>query len=333
MMAQATLGPRLLVGPRVTATMRAVGVVEFGGPEALRVVELPEPHAGPGEVRIRVHAATVNPTDTYTRDGTRAERLRVDPPPYVPGMDVAGVLDEIGDGVTTGFGTGDQVMAIVVPAGSRGGYAEYVVVPAASVARSPRGASAAEASTLPMNGLTARLALDRLDLRPGDTLGVTGAAGAFGGYVVQLAKAEGLRVIADASEADEALVRTLGADVVVRRGPDVAERMRQVMPAGLDAVADGAVLDGLISAAVRDGGAIATVRGYDEPAPRRGIRFHPVWVREYAREQAKLDRLRELVEQGRLTLRVAQTFRPEAAAEAHRRLEAGGVRGRLVLEF
>ena len=313
--------------------MRAVGVVEFGGPDVLRVVELPDPHAGAGEMRIRVHAATVNPTDTYTRNGSRAERLRADPPPYVPGMDVAGVLDEIGEGVTSELATGDHVMAIVVPGGSRGGYAEYVVVPAASVARSPRGANDAEASTLPMNGLTARQALDRLDLAPGQTLGVTGAAGAFGGYVVQVAKAQGLRVIADASEADEALVHSLGADVVVRRGADVASRIREVLPDGVDALADGAVLDGLVSAAVRDGGGIATVRGYDEPSPERGIRFHPVWVREYAREQAKLDQLRQLVEEGRITLRVAQTFRPEDAAEAHRRLEAGGIRGRLVLEF
>src|SRR3954468_11693121 len=98
--------------------MRAVGVTEFGGPEALRVVELPEPHAGPGEVRVRVHAATVNPTDTYTRNGDRAEWLHRDPPPYIPGMDAAGVLDEIGEGATTELAVGDRVMAIVVPHGS-----------------------------------------------------------------------------------------------------------------------------------------------------------------------------------------------------------------------
>src|SRR5581483_975787 len=181
--------------------------------EALRVVELPEPHAGPGEVRIRVHAATVNPTDTFTRNGARAEWLRRDPPPYVTGMDAAGVLDEIGEGANTDLAVGDHVMAIVVPHGSHGAYAEYIVVPAESVARSPAGATDGEASTLPMNGLTARLALDVLALSPGQTIAVTGAAGAFGGYTVQLAKADGLRVIADASEADEDLVRSLGADV------------------------------------------------------------------------------------------------------------------------
>src|SRR5580700_616290 len=110
--------------------MRAVGVVSFGGPEALEVVELPDPEAGPGEVRIRVHAATVNPTDTVLRSGARAADV---PPPYVPGMDVAGVLEQIGPGASTDLQVGQRVMAIVAPHGQTGGYAERVVVPAASV--------------------------------------------------------------------------------------------------------------------------------------------------------------------------------------------------------
>src|SRR5437762_9094171 len=122
-------------------------MIEFGGTEALQVVELPDPHAGTGEVRIRVHAATVNTTDTYTRNGARAEQLRKEPPPYVSGMDAAGVLDEIGEGVMTDLAVGDHVMAIVVPHGSQGAYAEYIVVPAESVARTPDGASNVEAST------------------------------------------------------------------------------------------------------------------------------------------------------------------------------------------
>ena len=233
--------------------MRVVGVVEFGGPEAFQVVQVPEPHAGAGQVRIRVHAATINPTDTFTRNGARAEMLRKDPPPYVPGMDVAGVLDEIGPGAETALAIGDHVMAIVIPRGSHGGYSEYVVLPAESVAKSPTGATHAEASTLPMNGLTARLSLDLLDLKPGQTLAVTGAAGAYGGYAVQLAKADGLRVIADASAADEALVRGLGADVVVRRGDDVATRIREAFPGGVDALADGSVQQAMLLPAVAAG--------------------------------------------------------------------------------
>lgn len=95
--------------------MRAVGVMVHGGPEALEVVDVPEVHAGPGEVRIRVHAATVNPTDIMARNGSRAEQQKVDPPPYVPGMDVAGIVDEVGDAVSTGVKVGDTVIAMVVP--------------------------------------------------------------------------------------------------------------------------------------------------------------------------------------------------------------------------
>ena len=312
--------------------MKVIGVVDYGGPEALRIFEIPEPHAGAGQVRIRVRAATVNPTDTAVRNGARAEAQKEFAPPYVPGMEAAGQLDEIGEGVDTDLVIGDQVMAIVVPRGSHGAYAQHVVVPVESVVRIPSGASLVEAATLPMNGLTARLALDLLALRPGQVLAVTGAAGAFGGYVVQLAKAEGLRVIADASQADTALLHALGADEVVARGNDVADRIRAIVPEGVDALADGALLNAKALPAVRDGGALAAVRtvSYDT---QRGITIHPVWVRDYAREHDKLDRLRRQVEDGTITLRVAATFAAQNAAEAHRVLEAGGTRGRLVIEL
>jgi len=312
--------------------MRAVGVTEFGGPEKLHSVELPEPETGPGQVRIRVHAAAVNPTDTVVRSGLRSSDADVPPPPYVPGMDAAGVLEEIGEGVTTDLKAGDHVMAIVVPFGSYGAYAERVVVPAESVARVPAGASDVQAATLPMNGLTTRLALDLLRLRPGQTLAVTGAAGAVGGYAVQLGKAEGLTVVADASPADEKLVAELGADIVLPRGEGFSAAIRDAVPDRVDAVIDTAPLADLMVPAVRDGGTIATLRGHDGEA-ERGITFVPVFVREYAREQAKLDQLRRQAEEGVVTLRVARTFPADQAAEAHRILEAGGTRGRLVLEF
>jgi NADPH:quinone reductase len=97
--------------------MKAIGVTDFGGPEALHVVELPEPEAGPGEVRIRVRAAAVSPTDTFLRSGALAEQQKDVPPPYVPGMDAAGVLEQVGEGMATGLRPGDHVMAIVVPRG------------------------------------------------------------------------------------------------------------------------------------------------------------------------------------------------------------------------
>jgi len=312
--------------------MRAVGITEFGDPDVLHIVELPDPQPGPGEVRIRVHAAAVNPTDTGLRAGGRAAQLRDIPPPYVPGMDAAGILDQIGPDTPTDLQAGDHVMAIVVPSGSHGGYSELVVVPAESVTKVPAGASDAEAATLPMNGLTTTLALDLLDLRRGETLAITGAAGAVGGYAVQLGKAAGLKVIADAAPQDEQLVKELGADVVVPRGPDFAAHVRAVAPEGADGVIDAALLNELTVPAVRDGGRIATLRGYAGEA-ERGITFHPVFVRGYALKRDKLDRLRQQAESGEVTLRVARTLPAARAAEAHRILEAGGTRGRIILEF
>jgi NADPH2:quinone reductase len=311
--------------------MRAAGVTEFGGPEALQVVDVPDEPLGPGQVRIRVAAATVNPTDTHARAGAFAGRDPVKSPPWVPGMDVAGTVAEVGDGVSH-VAPGELVMGIVVPSGAHGGYREDIVLPGNSVVPAPAGTDAVAASTLPMNALTARLALDHLGLQPGQVLAVTGAAGAFGGYVVQLAKADGLTVVADASEADEELVRGLGADVVVRRGDDVAQRIREVYPDGVEGLADGAVLDALVLPAIRDGGSLATVRGYRGDG-QRGIEVHPTLVRRVAEDRPALDRLRQQTEDGVLTLRVARTFPVEQAAEAHRVLEAGGVRGRLVLTF
>jgi NADPH:quinone reductase-like Zn-dependent oxidoreductase len=312
--------------------MRAVGLFKHGAPEVLEILDLPEVHAGPGQVRIRVHAATVNPTDIVARNGGRAEQQKVDPPPYVPGMEAAGVIDEVGDDVPDRLKVGDAVIAIVVPKGSHGAYREQIVLDARSVVRAPAGTTHAEAATLPMNGLTARQSLDLLGLSPGQVLAVTGAAGAYGGYVIQLAKTEGLTVIADASEKDEALVASLGADIVVRRGDDVASRIRERFPRGVDGLADGAVLNERVIPAVRDGGAFTSVRGF-QGVPQRDIRFAPTFVRNYAHEWEKLDRLRRQVESGRITLRVADVYAPERAAEAHRRLEVGGTRGRLIIQF
>ncbi len=312
--------------------MRAVGLMVQGAPEVLQIVDVPETHAGPGEVRVRVHAAAVNPTDIMLRNGSRAEQQKADSPPHVPGMDIAGIVDEVGTGVATGVKVGDAVMAMVVPKASHGAYREQIVLEARAVVRAPAGTTHVQACTLPMNGLTARLSLDLLGLGRGQSLAVTGAAGAYGGYVVQLAKTEGLTVIADASEADEKLVASLGADIVVRRGPDVAERIRQHFPGGVDGLADGAVLNERVIAAVRDGGAFTAIRGF-QGIPQRGIRFTATMVRSYDGEFEKLDRLRQLVEAGLITLRVADTYPPEQAAAAHRRLEAGGTRGRLVILF
>ena len=311
--------------------MRAIGLHAWGGPEALQPLELPTPEPGPGELRMRVRAATVNPADVIFRVGLRAAAIGNRPPPWVPGMEAAGVVDAVGDGVERTVG--EHVMAIVLPVGRHGGaYAEQVVVPADSVAAMPAGTSFVEAATLPMNGLTARLALDRLALGAGDVLAVTGAPGALGGYVVQLARSEGIAVIADTSAADEALVLELGADRVVGRGHHFASQIRALVPSGVDGLVDAAAIGPSGFGAVREGGGFVAVRPQDDD-PGSGIVVHDVRVTEYALEREKLEALRELVERGVLTLRVADTYPLAEAAAAHRRYEAGGVRGRLVLEL
>jgi NADPH:quinone reductase-like Zn-dependent oxidoreductase len=248
----------------------------------------------------------------------------------VAGWELAGVVDAAGPGA--GWSAGERVFAIVLPyLAGRGAQAEYVVVPAASVARVPDGVSLAAAATLPMNGLTARLALDRL--APGvKTLAVTGAAGAVGGYVMELAASEGLRVIGDASPADASLVKSLGADVVVQRGPGLAAAIRRAVPSGVDAVVDAALIGPPVLPAVRDGGQLIAVRPFAGES-ERSITVTLILVSDYLHEQVKLAELARLVTEGKLTLRVAREIPAADAAQAHRQLEAGGTRGRLVLTF
>jgi NADPH:quinone reductase-like Zn-dependent oxidoreductase len=312
--------------------MTAIGVTTYGGPETLHQIDVPAEPLGRSDVRIRVTAAAVNPTDTGVRSGMRDDKPNPNPPGAVPGMDAAGEIVEVGADVDTGIAVGDRVMAVVLPSGPHGAYRSDLVVPARSVTRVPAGASDIEAATLPMNGLTARFALDSLHLQPRQVLAVTGAAGAFGGYVIQLAKADGITVVADAADQDRDLVEQLGADVVLPRGEGFIEAVRDRYPDGVDALADGALFNETALPAVKDGGRMATVRGWDGAGQDR-VTVVPVMVGKHALEWEALDRLREQVEDGVLTLRVADVLPAAHAAEAHRRLEAGGVRGRLVLQF
>jgi len=307
--------------------MRAVVIPRPGPPEVLEIQDLPEPVAESGQVRVRVTAATVNPTDVALRAGLHPGRDAAGP--VVPGMEAAGTVDQVGDGVA--FAPGDRVMAITTP--DRGGaYRDQVVLGADQVARVPEGVSLVEAATLPMNGLTAVRALDMLALPPGGSLVISGAAGALGGYVLQLAVHRGLRVVAIAGESDRDLLAALAPHEFVPRGERVAERVREVLPDGADGALDAALLHEELVPAVRDDGGFAVVRGWDG-SPGRGITVHKVMVGDYLRRADLLDELGGLVADGVLTLRVAQTYPAEEAAEAHRRMESGGVRGRLVVTF
>jgi NADPH:quinone reductase-like Zn-dependent oxidoreductase len=315
--------------------MKVIGLMEFGGPEVLQVIDVPEPHAGPGQVRVRVHAAAVNPSDLGVRESGYRGMMADLPRPIVPGWDAAGVIDEIGPETDGRLAVGDQVLAVAFTGSpTKGAYQQQLIVPAASVVRAPANMDLYTASGLLMNALTARLGLDGMALKPGQTLAVTGSAGALGGYVIQLARADRLRVIADVSDnpADRELVKQLGADALVTRGPGFTDRMRALVPGGVDGLFDTALLNGAAVPAIADGGVLVTVRAWNEPV-ERGVRVFPVLVVTGITDTAKLERLRDQAESGVLTPRVAKVLPASQAAEAHRTLEKGGVRGRLVLDF
>jgi NADPH:quinone reductase-like Zn-dependent oxidoreductase len=313
--------------------VKAIGLTEFGGPEVLRVVTLPSPEPGTGEVRVRVHAVAVNPTDATFRAGARAAQLTDRTPPWVPGMDAAGVVDKVGPGTSGRLTEGDRVIALVVPMGPHGGtYAEQIVASEQSVVRAPKNATDAQAATLLLNAVAARLALDALGLTAGQAVAVTGAAGALGGYAVQLSRTRGLTTIADTPPGEENLVRGLGADQVIARGPGFAGQVRSLVPGGVPGLVDGANLDAAALPAIADGGAIATVKGWSGPAVR-AITVHAISAFAAVTDTALLEELRDLAEDGTLTLRVADVMPAGLAAEAHRKLAAGGIRGRIVLDF
>ena len=312
--------------------MKAVGIMKHGGPEALEVLEVPDINVGPGQIRIRNFAASVNPVDVSVRNGSMAQMQKVNPPPYIPGMDAAGIIDQIGEDVKTNLKVGDSVMAMVVPNGDHGAYKENIVLDQNAVVKAPKNTTHIQASTLPMNSLTARLSLDLLDLSKGQVLAVTGSPGAYGGFVVQLAKADGLTVIADSNDSDKSLLESLGVDIIIPRGEGFAERIRQEFPDGVDGMADGALLNEAAIEAVKDGGSFTSVRGF-KGEPQRNIDFTATWVTAYDCKKDKLETLCEQAESGVLTLRVADSVTMENAAEAHKKLEAGGTRGRMVIEF
>ena len=312
--------------------MKAVGFREFGDPEVLEVMNLPDVAPGNEEIKVENYASAVNPTDIVSRSGLIAQFRKDYPLPAVPGMDISGIVDQVGEGVETGVSIGDQVMGMVIPNALHGAYSEQITLNQFAVVKAPKGFSFVESATLPMNGLTARLSLDLLNLTKGQVVAVTGGPGAYGGYVIQLAKADGLIVIADSNESDIELLRELGVDHIIPRGENFAKKIKEVFPNGVDGIADGALLNEKAIDAVKDNGSFTSVRGF-KGEPQRNINFTATWVSEYDCNFEKLDELRQQVEDGLLTLRVADTVSPENASEAHKRLDGGGTRGRMVISW
>ncbi|MFI5039854.1 MAG: NADP-dependent oxidoreductase [Solirubrobacterales bacterium] len=310
--------------------MKGVVIHRFGGPEVLEVAELDVPEPMAGQVRIHVRAAAVNPVDIATRAGWLADRGLAPANGQIGiGWDLAGVIDAIGPGVDR-FRAGDPVIAMRdLLSASVGAQAEYVVLDTEAVAPAPRTVTPVEAATVPLNGLTAAQALDLLALREGQWLLVTGAAGALGGFALELAALRGLRTVGMASSGDESLVRELGADAFVPRSENIGASVRRLVPGGVDGALDAAVTGISALDGVRDGGSFVAVAAGAAPTPLRGTRVHNVWIRTDA---PRLAELAALVDARRLTPRVAAVQPLDTVAAAHERLSAGGVRGRIVLE-
>jgi NADPH:quinone reductase-like Zn-dependent oxidoreductase len=298
--------------------MKAVQFSQFGGPDVLEIVELPDPHPDAGQVRIAVRAAGINPIDWKVRSGAMGGNL-----PQTTGREVAGVVDEVGDGVTDAK-PGDEVFGF---AAGGGGAAQLAL--SSDYAPIPPSLDFAAAAALPVAVETAVRTLDLLGVGPGTTVLINGAAGGVGSAAVQIARARGARVIGTASERNHEFLRSLGAEPTTY-GEGLVERVRELAPEGVDAALDaagGGALPALVELA---GGPdhVVTIADY-AGAEQTGVRFSGG-----PGTQRAVHALREigaLIESGRFTLPVAQTYELEQIGEAHRASETGHVRGKLVL--
>jgi NADPH2:quinone reductase len=217
--------------------LRAFVITEFGQPGEVR--EVPAPEAGPGEVLVRIRAASINPMDAYVvTGGTRAyAETRL---PLIPGIDGAGTIESLG-GDASGFKVGDEVVlfADTKPFWGEGTFAELVSVPVAAVAHKPNELAADVAATLPLAGLTALGIADQVDAGPGKVIGTIGATGGVGSWFTQLATLRGATVVALSKPENSDYARSLGAaDTIDYNAPSVVDRLRELYPAGLDAIAD-----------------------------------------------------------------------------------------------
>ncbi|WP_298458753.1 NADP-dependent oxidoreductase [uncultured Cellulomonas sp.] len=304
--------------------MRAIAYSRYGGPDVLELMELPDPKVGPDSVLVRVRATSVNPVDWKVREGY-LDGLMDAVFPVVPGWDVAGVVERVGLD-TPELAVGDEVYGYVRKDVVGGGTtAELVAAPVRTLAPKPRSLSFEEAAAVPLAGLTAYQALRRLDVGEGDTVLVHNAAGGVGTFAVQIARAWGARVIGTASPARHDFVRELGAEPVPY-GDGMVDAVRALAPEGVEVVAD--FVGGGVAQTTPEVGTADVRLGSVADAEVSRLGGTNFWVRP---DSADLAALGELIDQGRVTVQVAQVFGLEDAAAAHELSATGHVQGKVVI--
>lgn len=300
----------------MSTTFRTAVVRTPGGPDSIEIIDVPVVDPGPGQVRVEIAGATVNPVDLAIAAGVLHGLGLIDQPDHTGlGSDFAGIVTAAGPDVDIPVGSR---VAGVVSGFDRdfGTYAEQLVVSASDIALVPDGLDLVAAATVPLNGLAAAQLVDLLGDGAGRRLLVTGAAGAVGGYVIALARDRGWQVTGLARVEDEEFVRGLGADFTTAATPD------------WDAVADTAVLHEQALTLVRDGGLYVGVRPGAEPAAQRDI---TVRVLQSHPDSTRLTQLLAATASGHLPARVHAVVPLDQAGAAQRAVAKGGVRGRYVL--
>ncbi|MFE0246889.1 NADP-dependent oxidoreductase [[Kitasatospora] papulosa] len=301
--------------------MKAIVFDAFGGTEVLHEAEIGIPQPGPGQVRVRVRAVGVNPVDGKIRSGAM-EAIFPTTLPAVPGGEIAGVVDAVGEDVDQ-LKVGDEVLGW----SDTGSYAQYALAPATVLAPKPAGLAWANAATLPVASDGAERVLDLLDVSAGETLLIHGASGALGTIAVQLAVARGARVIGTAGPANQEYVTSLGATALVY-GDNLVQRVRELAPEGVDAVFDAAGKGALEDSITLRGGTTRIVTTADFRAAELGIVFAEGPQR---RSAARLAELAEEAADGTLVTTLSATYPLAEAAKAQQASDAGHNRGKIVL--
>lgn len=310
-------------------TMKAVRATAYGGPEVLKVEEIERPKAGPGELLVRVRAAGVNPVDWKIRQGLL--RSMSPQPPFIPGYDIAGTVESLGEGVSE-FKVGDEVYAYLSLT-KGGGYAEFVAVPAKEAARKPK-TDFAEAAAVPLAGLTAWQALfTQASLKQGQTVLVHGAAGGVGHFAVQFAKSKGATVIATASRANHDFLKKLGADVVIDYTTEKFEDVIRDRKLEVDLVLDsiGADTHDRSYAVLKKGGTLVSIV---QPPKADKMKEYGVNAKVFLvmPNGPQLAEIARLIDAGTVTAHVSAKLPLEEAARAHELSQTGKTRGKIVLE-